>query len=116
MTANGRPTRHLIAICFVGTLLSAEALPGQRYAAPDGRLRIALVKQPFSPTGLSKGPTTMADGGIQQILSALGATTRVEAIGLTAESGSIWLIRERAACAPSQSIGTSLTSRSDRTK
>ena len=30
--------------------------------------------------------------------------------------GSIWLIRERAAWAPSQSIGTSLTSRSDRTK
>jgi arginase len=77
--------RRLFAILFVGALLCAKAVLGQRYSASDGRLRIALVKQPFSPTGLSNGPTTMADGGIQQILSELGATTRVEAIGLTAE-------------------------------
>jgi len=77
--------RRLLAIFFVGTLLCAKALPGQRYSARDGRLRVALVKQPFLPTGLSTGPTIMADGGIQQILTKLGAITRVEAIGLTAE-------------------------------
>ena len=77
--------QQLFAVFFVGTLLCAEALPGQRYSAPDGRLRIALVKQPFLPNGLSNGPTTMADGGIKQLLAELGATTRVEAIGLTAQ-------------------------------
>lgn len=73
------------ALFVVGTLLCAQPAQAQRYTAPDGRLRIALVKQPFSPTGLSTGPTTMAEGGIQQILQGLGATTRVETIGLTAE-------------------------------
>jgi len=73
------------ALFVVGTLLWAQPAQAQRYAAPDGRLRIALVKQPFSPTGLSTGPTTMAEGGIQEILAGLGATTRVETIGLTAQ-------------------------------
>ena len=53
-------------------------------AYPQG-LRIALVKQPFSPTGLSQGPTTMAEGGIQQLLAGLGAAVRVQSIDLTAE-------------------------------
>jgi arginase len=56
-----------------------------RYAAPDGRIRVALARQPFSPNGLSKGPATMADGGIQKILSDLGAVTRVQEARLTAE-------------------------------
>ena len=73
------------AILFIGTALCAQPAYAQRYTAPDGRLRIALVKQPFSPTGLSTGPTAMAEGGIQQILDGLAATTRVETIGLTAE-------------------------------
>ncbi|HJR34023.1 MAG TPA: arginase family protein [Gemmatimonadales bacterium] len=73
------------ALFIIGTLLCAQPAQAQRYTAPDGRLRIALVKQPFSPTGLSTGPATMAEGGIQQILQGLGATTRVETIGLTAE-------------------------------
>jgi len=77
--------RQLVTIFFVGALLGNEGLQGQRYTAPDGRLRVALVKQPFSPTGLSAGPTTMAEGGIQQLLAEIGATTRVETIGLTAE-------------------------------
>src|SRR5262245_32399984 len=47
-------------------------------------LRIALVKQPFLPNGVSQGPTTMAEGGIQQQLAALGASIRVQTIGLTA--------------------------------
>lgn len=68
-------------------LLVSGALPAaaQGYSGPDGKLRIALVKQPFSPNGSSAGPTTMADGGIQGILGSLGATTRVTEIGLTEE-------------------------------
>jgi arginase len=75
----------LVTILCVAALLQSKAAQAQQYAAPDGRLRIALVKQPFSPTGLSTGPATMAEGGIQEILAGLGATTRVETIGLTTD-------------------------------
>ena len=37
--------------------------------APDGQVRVALAKQPLSPNGPSKGPATMAEGGIQRILA-----------------------------------------------
>jgi arginase len=57
----------------------------QRYTGPDGKLRVALAKQPFSPTGVSVGPTTMANGGIQQQLIAMGATLRVQEAALTAD-------------------------------
>jgi len=73
------------AICLLASIIGVHPAQGQRYTAPDGRLRVALVKQPFSPTGVSTGPATMAEGGIQQILAGLGATTRVETVGLTAE-------------------------------
>ncbi len=66
-------------------LLSAPALMEQRYAGPDGKLRVALAQQPFSPNGTSPGPRTMAEGGIQQQLAALGATVRVDVAALTAE-------------------------------
>ena len=56
-----------------------------QYTGADGHLRVALVKQPFIPNGTSVGPTTMADGGVQQALRDLGATVRVSAIGLTKE-------------------------------
>ena len=57
----------------------------KKYAGADGKLRVALAKQPLSPTGPSKGPATMADGGIQPILADLGATVRVEEARLTAD-------------------------------
>ena len=57
----------------------------QRYTGPDGKLRVALVKQPFSPTGLSVGPATMANGGIRAILASLGVTTRIAEASLTPE-------------------------------
>src|SRR6185503_9937492 len=50
-----------------------------------GRLRVALVKQPFSPNGASAGPNAMANGGIQQMLGKMGAVVRVEEAALTAE-------------------------------
>jgi len=66
-------------------LLIVSGLPArtQKYNGPDGRLRVALVKQPFSPTGTSVGPNTMANGGIQQILSDTNAEVRVEEVALT---------------------------------
>jgi arginase family enzyme len=57
----------------------------QKYTSADGHLRVALVKQPFLPDGQSKGPSTMAEGGIQAILSKMGATVRVDSVALTAD-------------------------------
>jgi arginase len=62
----------------------ASALSAQRYTSPDGKLRVALAKQPFSPTGTSAGPTTMANGGVQDSLAKLGAIVRVQQSFLTA--------------------------------
>lgn len=59
--------------------------PAQKDVAPDGRVRVALAKQPFLPNGVSAGPATMADGGIQKILADLGADVRVQEARLTAE-------------------------------
>ena len=57
----------------------------QKYTTADGRLRVALARQPFLPNGVSKGPTTMSEGGIQEILARMGATVRVEEARLTAD-------------------------------
>jgi len=51
-------------------------------------LRVALAKQPLRPDGTSPGPTTMADGGIQDTLARLGATVRVDEAALTAQQDS----------------------------
>lgn len=55
----------------------------QRYLGADGRLRIALAQQPLSPNGRSNGPRTMAEGGIQRVLSELGTVVRVQEASLT---------------------------------
>ena len=71
---------------MLALLLAVPSLGvAQRYTAPDGKLRVALSKQPFSPNGTSPGPNRMATGGIQQILAALGATARTDSAVLTAE-------------------------------
>ena len=75
------PILLALAIAFAVVPLAAQ----KKYQAADGKLRVALSKQPFSPNGLSKGPTTMAEGGIQKILADLGATTRIEEARLTPE-------------------------------
>jgi len=72
-------------IALVILLLTPSLVRAQKYAGPDGKLRVALVKQPFSPTGTSNGPNTMANGGIQKILAEMGASVRVEEVGLTPE-------------------------------
>ena len=75
-----------LALLVLAVLVALpSATQGQKYTGSDGRLRVALSKQPFSPNGTSRGPTTMADGGIQEILAGMGAVVRVEEAGLTPE-------------------------------
>jgi len=73
------------ALLVVLSVLGTIDAQGKKYVGPDGRVRVALAKQPLSPNGPSKGPDTMANGGIQQILAGLGATVRVDASALTPE-------------------------------
>lgn len=73
---------------FLAVLLLSVARPADsqdpgRYAAGDGRVRVALALQPFSPNGQSRGPATMADGGIREILQGMGATVRSAEAALT---------------------------------
>src|SRR5574341_825324 len=77
--------QRLIAPTLAALLLCPSLQHAQQYSGSDGRLRVALVKQPFSPTGTSAGPNTMANGGIQPLLSSLGAVVRVEEVALTAD-------------------------------
>ena len=77
--------RRLIAAVLAAVLLAPSLIQAQRYTGPDGRLRVALSKQPFSPNGTSVGPNTMANGGIRQVLAGMGATVRVEEAALTAD-------------------------------
>lgn len=59
--------RRTISLAVAFLLIAPGATYGQQYFTPDGRLRVALAKQPFSPTGVSSGPNTMANGGIHSI-------------------------------------------------
>ena len=72
-------------LAFAGALAIAIAPVSiqQKYADTSGKVRVALAKQPLSPNGPSKGPTTMAEGGIQKILADFGAVVRVEEARLT---------------------------------
>jgi arginase len=74
--------KPIFTVAFI-LLCVFPQMPAQKYAAPDGKLRVALVKQPFSPTGTSIGPTTMANGGIQQILAGMNTEIRVAEVALT---------------------------------
>ena len=75
---------RLLPLAAVLPLLIAP-VSAQKYSAADGRVRVALTMQPFSPNGISKGPATMAAGGIQKILADLGADVRVHEAKLTAD-------------------------------
>lgn len=75
----------LLRLTLVAVLAApvATQTPAPRYASVDGRVRVALAQQPLSPTGPSRGPQTMAEGGIQRILSQLGADVRIREARLT---------------------------------
>jgi arginase len=66
-------------------LLLPALAQAQKYTDAGGRLRVALAKQPFSPNGISAGPNTMANGGIQAALARMGAVVRVDEAKLTTE-------------------------------
>src|SRR4030095_2323560 len=70
---------------IAAALLLSSLAHAQRYTGADGKLRVALAQQPFSPNGTSPGPKTMANGGIQQQLAALGATVKLQEAALTAD-------------------------------
>ena len=48
-----------LGLLLTGLLIGPASVQAQRYTGADGRLRVALAKQPFSPTGISTGPNTM---------------------------------------------------------
>lgn len=77
---------RIVSAAALVAAISFAAIPSAqtRYAAADGKLRVALAQQPLGPNGPSKGPDTMADGGIQKILAGMGATVRVDKAQLTA--------------------------------
>jgi arginase len=86
MGADVRRAGPALAVSMV--LAAVAALPlveAQKYMPAGGRIRVALAKQPFSPNGRSKGPATMADGGIRKILTDMNAEVRIQEAQLTAE-------------------------------
>ena len=67
-------------------LIALSAAPVQaqtKYTGSDGRLRVSLAQQPFSPNGTSRGPNTMASGGIRDTLARLNAVVRLAEAALT---------------------------------
>jgi arginase len=76
---------RLLVFCALAFAALPSTARSQRYAGPDGTLRVALAQQPFLPNGTSPGPRRMAGGGIQQYLAAQRASVRVEEASLTAE-------------------------------
>jgi arginase len=78
--------RSILLTAAACTLLCpAHVLPqsARRYTGADGKVRVALAQQPFSPNAQVPGPRTMAEGGIQAQLASIGATVRVDAAALT---------------------------------
>jgi arginase len=70
----------VIALSVAPVLIGA-----QKYSGADGRVRVALAKQPFSPTGTSVGPATMASGVVQDLLARMGVVVRMDEAKLTAD-------------------------------
>ena len=77
--------RALVSFLLAVIVVSWSPVAAQKYSGADGKLRVALAQQPLGPNGPSKGPDTMANGGIQRVLAQLGATVRIERAELTTE-------------------------------
>jgi arginase len=81
-------TRRRVALAIAAaTAIVVVGSPGagSQSVTEPARVRVALAKQPFSPTGRSGGPATMAGGGIQKTLTDMGADIRIQEAALTAE-------------------------------
>lgn len=70
-------------MAFLAAVASTTAGAQARYTTADGRIRVALAEQPYSPTGTSRGPATMASGGIRDTLARLRAVVRSAEAALT---------------------------------
>ena len=75
--------RMLGIVALSLTLVIPVAAQNRYKDAGGGKVRVALAQQPLGPNGPSKGPETMANGGIQKILADMGATVRVDKAELT---------------------------------
>src|SRR4029453_15421546 len=53
--------RRMTLFVLAGLTLASLDPSAQKYKAADGHIRVALAKQPFSPTRPSKGPATTAE-------------------------------------------------------
>jgi arginase len=73
--------RALILLPFLAGLAEAQT----RYVGADGRLRVSLAQQPFSPNGTSRGPNTMASGGVRDTLARLNAVVRTAEAALSTQ-------------------------------
>jgi arginase len=73
--------RAIILLLALTTVAGAQS----KYSGPDGRLRVSLAQQPFSPNGTSRGPSTMASGGIRDTLARLNAVVRSAEAALTSQ-------------------------------
>jgi arginase len=78
-------TRVLALAVIIALTVPVDGQAQRRYTDKDGNVRIALSMQPFSPNGVSRGPTTMVEGGIREILAEMGATMRTAEAALTAD-------------------------------
>ena len=76
--------RNLLSLTLF-ILAAPVTAQSPRYIGSDGKLRVVLAQQPFSPNGRSAGPRRMATGGIQDYLARQGAQVRVDEAALTAE-------------------------------
>jgi arginase len=77
--------RRFIVTIVTALLFTSTLIQAQRYTASTGKLRVSLAKQRFLPNGISAGPNTMANGGIQQILADMATVVRIDEAALTPE-------------------------------
>lgn len=78
-------TGSILLLSIVLATYPGNTVAQRKYTDASGTLRVALSKQPFSPNGTSRGPTTMTEGGIREILAGMGTTVRLAEAALTPE-------------------------------
>lgn len=80
----GQLGRRIAATAIGLVVLTAYPASAQRrYTGADGRLRVALSRQPFSPNATVDGPSRMMGGGLPEALARNGVTVRTVEAALT---------------------------------